>query len=157
MSSAVLVRLRPTGPWRIGPDSGDRDRVDRVYHSDALYSAVCGAMFRLGEGGAWLDATARASSSASCALEFLFPVSCVDSVRGPSAKCVAASSVVENSLEGRAFCAFERGGNAACGQASERRCLRIDGPSECLLPDAAIRSVHLRTAGSIARGRRSRR
>jgi hypothetical protein len=52
MPKAVLVRLRPTGPWRIGPDSGDRDRVDRIYHSDALYAAVCGAMFRLGEGEA---------------------------------------------------------------------------------------------------------
>ena len=56
---SVLVRLRPTGPWRIGPDSGDRDRVERIYHSDALYSAVCGAMARLGTLDEWLDATAR--------------------------------------------------------------------------------------------------
>ena len=65
MPAAVLVRLRPRGPWRIGPDSGDRDRVDRIYHSDALYAAVCGAMFRLGEGEAWLEATARASERAA--------------------------------------------------------------------------------------------
>src|SRR5580698_6543102 len=57
---SVLVRLRPTGPWRIGPDSGDRDRVERIYHSDALYSTVCGAMARLGTLDAWLYATARA-------------------------------------------------------------------------------------------------
>ena len=56
---SVLVRLRPTGPWRIGPDSGDRDRVDRVYHSDSLYSAVAGAMLRLGTLEDWLDATAE--------------------------------------------------------------------------------------------------
>jgi CRISPR type III-A-associated RAMP protein Csm4 len=56
---SVLVRLRPTGPWRIGPDSGDRDRVDRIYHSDALYSAVSAAMGRLGNLSEWLDATAR--------------------------------------------------------------------------------------------------
>jgi len=65
MPKAVLVRLRPTGPWRIGPDSGDRDRVDRIYHSDALYAAVCAAMFRLGEGDAWLNATARANETSS--------------------------------------------------------------------------------------------
>jgi CRISPR type III-A-associated RAMP protein Csm4 len=59
--SALLIKLRPTGPWRIGPDSGDRDRVDRIYHSDSLYSAVCGAMANLGELDAWLDATARAA------------------------------------------------------------------------------------------------
>ena len=58
---AMLVRLRPTGPWRIGPDSGDRDRVDRVYHSDSLYAAVTGAMARVGALEAWLDATARAA------------------------------------------------------------------------------------------------
>ena len=40
MPAGLLIRLRPAGPWRIGPDSGDRDRVDRIYHSDSLYSAV---------------------------------------------------------------------------------------------------------------------
>jgi CRISPR type III-A-associated RAMP protein Csm4 len=59
MPSGLLIRLRPTGPWRIGPDSGDRDRVERVYHSDTLYSAVAGAMARLGLLEDWLDATAR--------------------------------------------------------------------------------------------------
>jgi CRISPR type III-A-associated RAMP protein Csm4 len=56
----MIIRLHPTGPWRIGPDSGDRDRVDRIYHSDTLYSAVCGAMQRLGLLEEWLDDTARA-------------------------------------------------------------------------------------------------
>src|SRR6185295_12064145 len=64
MPSGLLIRLRPTGPWRIGPDSGDRDRVDRIYHSDSLYSAVCGAMLRLGTLEEWLDATARAEEPA---------------------------------------------------------------------------------------------
>jgi CRISPR type III-A-associated RAMP protein Csm4 len=62
--SALLIKLRPTGPWRIGPDSGDRDRVDRVYHSDSLFSAVTGAMSRLGELDPWLDATARSAEPA---------------------------------------------------------------------------------------------
>ena len=44
----MLIKLQPTAPWRIGPDSGDRDRVDRIYHSDTLYSAVSSAMARLG-------------------------------------------------------------------------------------------------------------
>src|SRR5215475_4261632 len=57
----MLIKLHPAGPWRIGPDSGDRDRVDRVYHSDTLYSAISGAMLRLGLLEEWLDATARAS------------------------------------------------------------------------------------------------
>ena len=40
MTSGFIVRLRPTGPWRLGPSSGARDRVDRVLHSDTLYSAL---------------------------------------------------------------------------------------------------------------------
>jgi CRISPR type III-A-associated RAMP protein Csm4 len=61
MPAGLFIRLRPTGPWRIGPDSGDRDRVERVYHSDTLYSAVAGAMERLGMLEEWLEATARAA------------------------------------------------------------------------------------------------
>jgi len=61
MPAQLFIKLRPAGPWRIGPDSGDRDRVDRIYHSDALYSAVSGAMAKLGNLDQWLDATARAS------------------------------------------------------------------------------------------------
>src|SRR2546430_730422 len=61
---ALLIRLRPTGPWRIGPDSGDRNRVDRIFHSDSLFSAVSSAMSQLDVLGEWLDATARAEEPA---------------------------------------------------------------------------------------------
>jgi len=65
MPAGVLkVHLTPSGPWRIGPNSGDRDRVDRIYHSDSLYSAVSSAMARLGMLEEWLDATARAPEPA---------------------------------------------------------------------------------------------
>ena len=64
MSLALQIRLRPSTPWRIGPDSGDRDRVDRVFHSDALFSAVSSAMARLDLMNDWLDATARAAEPA---------------------------------------------------------------------------------------------
>ncbi|HLH42152.1 MAG TPA: hypothetical protein VKV74_04135 [Bryobacteraceae bacterium] len=64
MPENVFVRLRPTGPWRIGPDSGDRDRVERIYHSDTLYSAVSHAMARLGRLEEWLAATATAAEPA---------------------------------------------------------------------------------------------
>ena len=66
MNPGLLIQLRPAGPWRIGPDSGARNKVDVVYHSDSLYSAVTGAMSRMGRLEAWLDATARASAPAVC-------------------------------------------------------------------------------------------
>ena len=46
--SLIEVKLRPTGPWRVGHRAGDRERVDVIYHSDALYSAVTHAMRALG-------------------------------------------------------------------------------------------------------------
>jgi CRISPR type III-A-associated RAMP protein Csm4 len=60
----MLIKLLPTAPWRIGPDSGDRDRVDRIYHSDSLYSAVSSAMVQLGLGEGWFQATAQTETPA---------------------------------------------------------------------------------------------
>jgi len=66
MNQGLVVKLRPAGPWRIGPDSGARNRVDAIYHSDSLYSAVTSAMSRMGSLAAWLDATARSQTPAVC-------------------------------------------------------------------------------------------
>lgn len=60
MTPAFIVKFRPVGPWRSGPASGARNRVDPVFHSDSLFSAVTGAMASLGWLDGWLDATARA-------------------------------------------------------------------------------------------------
>jgi CRISPR type III-A-associated RAMP protein Csm4 len=64
MNPGLVVKLRPAGPWRIGTDSGARNRVDVIYHSDSLYSAVASAMARLGSLDEWLDATARVRATA---------------------------------------------------------------------------------------------
>jgi CRISPR type III-A-associated RAMP protein Csm4 len=65
MALSFIVRFRPTGPWRFGPDSGAREQVDRIFHSDAVYSAVCGAMASLGTLEDWLQATATSESGRS--------------------------------------------------------------------------------------------
>lgn len=64
MKSGFIVRLRPLGPWRLGPPSGARDRVDHVLRSDTLYSALTIAADRLGFLAEWLAATAKASEPA---------------------------------------------------------------------------------------------
>jgi len=133
MSSAVLVRLRPAGPWRIGPDSGDRDRVDRVYHSDALYAAVCGAMFRLGEGDAWLDATARAEHPgvrlSSC---FPFHASTLFVVPPQNVWPPPPSSKVR--WKGARFVPLSVVETLLAGKPLNEDAFAIDGPSECLIP-----------------------
>jgi CRISPR type III-A-associated RAMP protein Csm4 len=127
------IRLVPAGPWRIGPDSGDRDRVDRIYHSDALYSAVTSAMARLGMLEEWLDATARAPEPAvwfsSCfpyqgetrfivPPRHLWPPPASSKVRWKGARFVPIA-VVDSLLEGRLISDSE---------------WVVDPASECLVP-----------------------
>ena len=72
MQPAVLIRLRPTGPWRYGPGEGGHDRIDTLYRSDRLYSAITLSMKQLGFLEEWLEATVR-SGSAAVAFTSLFP------------------------------------------------------------------------------------
>jgi CRISPR-associated protein Csm4 len=67
------VRFRPVGPWRFGPDSGARDRVDLIYHSDALFSAVSSAMSQLGLAEEWFAATAASSDAPAVRFSSFFP------------------------------------------------------------------------------------
>jgi CRISPR type III-A-associated RAMP protein Csm4 len=64
MSSDLLVRLRPTTPWRFGSDAGPAEPGDGLYHSDSLYGALCAAFGHLGQLDEWLEATARAAEPA---------------------------------------------------------------------------------------------
>ena len=67
------VRFRPVGPWRFGPDSGARDRVDLIYHSDSFFSAVCSAMSQFGLGEEWLQATAASAGAPAVRFSSFFP------------------------------------------------------------------------------------
>lgn len=133
---AVLIRLRPTGPWRVGPDSGDRDRVDRVYHSDALYSAVCAAMARLGALEEWLDATARSAQPAvrfsSC---FPFHQDTLYVVPPRHIWPPAASSKVR--WKGARFVPLKAIETLLAGRPLSEDAWVVDGESECLMPSSA--------------------
>jgi len=73
MNPALIVKLRPAGPWRSGPDSGARHRVDPVYHSDSLFAAVTSAMSALGSRDEWLEATARGAQGPAARFSSCFP------------------------------------------------------------------------------------
>ena len=141
---SVLVRLRPTGPWRIGPDSGDRDRVERIYHSDALYSAVCGAMARLGTLDAWLDATARAiDHGAEPAVRFssCFPFHNETLYVVPPQHLWPPPASSKIRWKGARFVPFAVVESLLAGKPPSEDAWTVDGESECLLPATA-------TAGS---------
>lgn len=72
MQPAMLIRLRPLGPWRYGPGDGAQDRLDAAFRSDRLYSALTLAMRQLGFLEPWLRATTR-SETPALAWSSLFP------------------------------------------------------------------------------------
>jgi CRISPR type III-A-associated RAMP protein Csm4 len=137
MNPGLIVKLRPTGPWRIGPDSGARNRVDAIYHSDSLYSAVAQAMSRLGALEEWLDATARAATPAVC-FSSCFPlvnetlfVTPPRTVWPPGAASLTSGRVRWKSAR---FVPLNIVHDILSAKALDENRWMLDGPSGCLMP-----------------------
>jgi CRISPR type III-A-associated RAMP protein Csm4 len=137
MNPGLMVKLRPTGPWRIGPDSGARNQVDLVYHSDSLYAAVTSALTRLGLLEEWLEATARQTSSAVCfsscfpfveEIGFVIPPR---TVWPPSSPALLSARVRWKSAR---FVPLGILPALLAGQALEESQWAVDGVSGCLVP-----------------------
>jgi len=137
MNPGLVVKLRPSGPWRIGPGSGARNRVDVIYHSDSLYSAVTAAMSRLGWIEEWLDATARAGlpvvSFSSCfpylgGTAFVVPPRTVWPPASPSTR---AEHVRWKSAR---FVPLAVVQSILAGERLDEKEWSVDGPSDCLVP-----------------------
>lgn len=137
MNPGLVVRLRPTGPWRIGPDSGARNQVDFIYHSDSLYSAVTAALMRLGSLDQWLDATARNGAPAVCfssCFPFIEEIGFVIPPRTlwpPAAPALLASRVRWKSAR---FVPLGMVPGLLAGQPLDENQWSLDGPSGCLVP-----------------------
>lgn len=137
MNPGLVVKLRPTGPWRIGSDSGARNRVDVIYHSDSLYSAITSAMLRLGALEDWLNATARSETPAVCfssCFPFLDEVGLVippRTVWPPTSPALLSARVRWKSAR---FVPLGVVQALLAGQSLDDTHWTVDGPSECLLP-----------------------
>ncbi len=128
MPVSFIVRFRPTGPWRFGPDGGARDRVEPLCHSDSVFSAVTHAMAQLGTLEDWLSAmpAVRFSSLYPFQRDTLFvppprtlwPPPASVKVRYKAARFVPLAAV--RSLIGDKTLDEDR--------------WNLDGESECLLP-----------------------
>ncbi len=136
MNPALLIKLRPTGPWRIGPDSGARNQVDAIYHSDTLYAAVTSAMLRLGSLQDWLAATASGIPSlcfSSC-FPFLDEIGFVVPPRTiwpPSSPALLSARVRWKSAR---FVPLGIVQGLLAGQPLGEEQWAVDGPSGCLVP-----------------------
>jgi len=142
MNPGLVVKLRPAGPWRIGPDSGARNRVDFIYHSDSLYSAVVSAMARLGSLDEWLDATVRRGPDApppavcfSSCFPFLGEIGYVvppRTVWPPVSRAVKSARVRWKSAR---FVPLGVVQSILNGQRLDENHWTVDGASECLVPN----------------------
>lgn len=158
MNPGLVVKLRPPGPWRSGPDSGARNRVDPVYHSDSLYSAVTGALGSLGHLDAWLDSTARNPLGAAVRFSSCFPfqddigyIIPPRSVWPP----MAGAPVNAPKVRWRSARYIPLGLVDALlsGQVPEEDHWSIDGQSECLVPAGRPGPFRMavRSAGAVDR------
>jgi CRISPR/Cas system CSM-associated protein Csm4 (group 5 of RAMP superfamily) len=145
----IEIRLRPTGPWRAGHRAGDRERVDSVYHSDALYSAVTHAMSSLGWLEEWLDATARAEAGSAVRFSSLFPYVGDTRLIPPPRTAWPPSGAGRLHVNTAKLVPVEV---ARQGIVNESR-WTVDGGSECLLPagKSAPFSVSLRYGAAVDR------
>jgi CRISPR type III-A-associated RAMP protein Csm4 len=137
MNPGLVIKLRPTGPWRIGPDSGARNQVDAIYHSDSLYSAVTSAMMRLGMLEEWLGATAANGEPAvtfSSCFPFLDEIGFVvppRTVWPPSSPAQLSARVRWKSAR---FVPLGIVHGLLSGQVLEETQWAVDGISGCLVP-----------------------
>ena len=138
MNPGLVVKLRPTGPWRIGPDSGARNRVDTIYHSDSLYSAVTSAMARLGRLEEWLDATARRGGAAAVRFSSCFPfleeLGFVVPPRTMWPPTSPAQMGARLRWRSARFVPLTVVQSLLAGQALDENHWTVDGMSECLVP-----------------------
>jgi CRISPR type III-A-associated RAMP protein Csm4 len=137
MNPGLVIKLRPTGPWRIGPDSGARNQVDAIYHSDSLYSAVTSAMMRLGMLEEWLGATAangQAAVTFSSCFPFLDEIGFVvppRTVWPPSSPAQLSARVRWKSAR---FVPLGIVQGLLSGQVLDETQWAVDGVSACLVP-----------------------
>lgn len=137
MIQGFTVRLRPTGPWRIGPADGSKESVDLFYRSDALYSAITGAMRYLGHLDAWLADTALQPSGAAVRFTSLFPYVRNTGLVTPPRTIwppVASAKVLWKSAR---FVPLPLIQDMLAGQQPDEDAWTLDGASHCLVPSGS--------------------
>jgi len=154
MATGFLVRLRPTGPWRIGPDSGARDRVETIYHSDSMYSAVTSAMVRLGMLEEWLAATAGNTEGSAVRFSSCYPFQRKTLFVVPPQNVWPPPPSAKIRYKGARFVPLSLVSSMLADQPVDESRWLLDGASECLLPsdrnEGPFRVV-LRTAAAVDR------
>ena len=148
------VRFRPIGPWRFGPDSGARDRVDLIYHSDSLYSAVCSAMSQLGRVEEWLEATATSANAPAVRFSSFFPFAADALLLVPPRSLWPPPESTKIRYKGAHFVPLSVIESLLSEKSIDEDRWTVDGESECLVPSNPGRGpfrVALRSSAGVDR------
>ncbi len=132
MKTGFTIRLRPTGPWRIG--GGTRDQVETLYRSDALYSAVTEAMHLLGRREEWLAATASPGQSPAVRFSSCFPFIGNTGLIVPPRNLWPPAPSAKVRWKGAKFIPLSAVRDLIAGKPLNEDAYSLDGPSQCLVP-----------------------
>ena len=133
-TTSYAVHFRPVGPWRFGPDSGARDRVDLIYHSDTVFSAVCSAMSQLGLGEEWLEATARSQGTPAVRFSSFYPFQGDTLLIVPPRSIWPPAESTKVRYKGARFVPLPVVEALLKDKAMDEDRWAVDGESECLVP-----------------------
>lgn len=136
MNPALLIRLRPITPWRIGPGSGSRSQAGAILHSDTWYSAISQAMAQFQLLEEWLNATARPHAEPAVRLSSLFPFQRGMFYAPPPAGVWPPPPSPRVRWKGARLVPLGAIGTLLRGEALDEERWMVDGHSGCLLPSA---------------------
>jgi CRISPR type III-A-associated RAMP protein Csm4 len=131
----LVVKFRPTGPWRVGPDTGARDGVDPVYHSDSFYSAVTASMGLLGYMDEWLGATANSTVGPAVRFSSMYPFHNEIGFVIPPRTAWPPPPSTKVRWKGARFVPLGLIGPLLNGRALEEDQWDVDAASQCLVPN----------------------
>jgi len=141
MNPALLVRIRPSTPWRLGPESGSLGEAAAILHSDAVYSAVTLALGQLGWMDAWLEATADPLREPAVRFTSAFPWQrSLLYVPPPKGLWPPDSAAAKVRWKGARFVPATVVAALLRGEKLDEDAWEVDGFSACLIP-AASRSA----------------
>ncbi|MGQ9915852.1 MAG: type III-A CRISPR-associated RAMP protein Csm4 [Bryobacteraceae bacterium] len=135
MNPALLVKIRPSTPWRLGPETGSLAEASAVLHSDAIYSAVTLALGQLGWMEEWLAATADPFREPAVRFTSAFPWQRnLLYLPPPRGLWPPEGSSLRVRWKGASHVPAPLAGALLRGERPAEDAWRVDGPSGCLIP-----------------------
>ena len=135
MTPSLLVRMRPVSPWRTGPPSGSRERVDTLYHSDSLYSAVTNTLRLLGSSlEDWLAATSGNPAGSAVRFSSVFPLFTEHLLVAPPRTAWPPQASAKMRWKGARYVPVGLIPQLLAGAPLDEDQWIVDGASECVVP-----------------------